>query len=358
MKNNKFQIADIGFGGMGGWHCDLITGGHEGDNTRLDRLELAGVYDIKQERLDYAKTKGIKAYESYEAVLADKDVDIVLCTTPNDSHKDIVIRALRAGKNVVCEKPVTMSSADLQDMIDAANETKKLFVVHQNRRWDEDYLTMKKIYDEGLLGEIFEIQSRVHGSRGIPGDWRGEKVHGGGMVLDWGVHIIDQMLLMVKEKIKTVYCVLDHVTNEEVDDGFRLVLTFESGKRALLEVGTSNFVELPRWYMLGRDGTAVIDDWNLNGKIVRIKDWDKNDAVPIRTAAGLTKTMAPRTEETIKTEKLSVVHSDIRDFYCNVMDNIEGKAEILIKHEELLRVMKLMEKAFESAEKGQILNFE
>ncbi|MFQ9800616.1 MAG: hypothetical protein ACLR23_18725 [Clostridia bacterium] len=71
-------------------------------------------------------------------------------------------------------------------MIDASKETGKLFVVHQNRRWDEDYLTIKKIYEEHLLGNVYRIESRVHGSRGIPGDWRGEKEHGGGMVLDWG----------------------------------------------------------------------------------------------------------------------------------------------------------------------------
>ncbi|MEG0692242.1 MAG: Gfo/Idh/MocA family oxidoreductase, partial [Oscillospiraceae bacterium] len=229
---------------------------------------------------------------------------------------------------------------------------------HQNRRWDADFLTMKKIYEEGLLGDVFNIESRVHGSRGIPGDWRGKKEHGGGMVLDWGVHIIDQILLMVKEKIKSVYCTLDNITNSEVDDGFRLVITFESGKRALLEVGTSNFIELPRWYMLGENGSAIINDWQLNGRIVRITNWDKNDAVPVATAAGLTKTMAPRTEETIATEELPTVETDIKDFYRNVMDNISGKAEILIKHDQLMRVMKLMEAAFKSAETNSIVEFE
>jgi len=108
----------------------------------------------------------------------------------------------------------------------------------------------------------------------------------------------------------------------------------------------------------GRDGTAVINDWYLNGKIVRVKNWDKNDAVPIKTAAGLTKTMAPRTDETIQTEELQKVNSDIKDFYRNVMDTISGKAEILIKHDELVRVMKLMETAFKSAELNQVIAFE
>lgn len=351
MATDKHTLGIVGFGGMGNWHRELVESG-------IENLSLAGVYDIKEAPMARARELGYTAYESLEALLADPQIDIVLVSTPNDYHRDIAIQAMRAGKNVVSEKPVTLCSEDLQAMIDVSHETGKFFTVHQNRRWDEDYLTVKKILADGLLGDVFRIESRVHGSRGIPGDWRQEKAHGGGMILDWGVHIIDQMLLMIPEKITSVFCSITHITNEEVDDGFSLTLTFESGKTALLEVGTSNFVELPRWYVLGRDGTAVIEDWSLNGKVVRVKNWDKNDAVPIRTAAGLTKTMAPRTDETIATEPLSIVRSDIKDFYRNVMDVIEGKAGPKIRHEEVQRVMRLMETAFRSAEENRVLSFE
>ncbi len=350
-KNDKqFNLAIVGLGGMGNWHRETIM--------RIDNLQVCGSFDIKPNRQQFAKDNGIKAYESFEALLADPIVDIVLCSTPNDLHRDIVIQALHAGKNVVCEKPVTLSSTDLQAMINAATETGKLFVVHQNRRWDEDYLTMKNIFDKQLLGEVFRIESRVHGSRGIPGDWRQEKERGGGMVLDWGVHTLDQMLLLVPGKIKKVYATLSHVTNELVDDGFFAELTFESGLKAILEVGTSNFITLPRWYMLGRDGTANIPYWSLKGEMFRITDWSKNDAVPIRTAAGLTKTMAPRTNETIKTQPLEIIHSDIRDFYRNVMATLEGKAKILVPNDQVMRVVKLMEAIFDSAEKQQVVDFE
>ena len=243
-------------------------------------------------------------------------------------------------------------------MIDASQESGKLFTVHQNRRWDEDFLTVKNIYDNHMLGDIFRIESRVHGSRGIPGDWRQEPEHGGGMVLDWGVHILDQALMMIPEKVKKVYASFTHVTNELVDDGFTVELTFESGLVYMLEVGTSNFINLPRWYVLGQNGSAVVKDWDLSGEMVRVTDWSKNDAVPIRTAAGLTKTMAPRTEETIKSEPLPVVHSDIRDYYRNVMATLSGESEIIVKLPQVMRVMKLMEAIFESAEKHQVVDFE
>lgn len=361
MVDGKYCLGIIGFGGMANWHNELISGVEKTEwNAKkvsggFENLLVKGVFDIDPARMEYAKTLGLHQYASREELLLDPEIDIVLCATPNDVHKDVVISALRAGKNVVCEKPVAMNSMELSEMIAVANECKKMFTVHQNRRWDEDFITIKKIYNEQLLGEIFHIESRVHGSRGIPGDWRGEVCHGGGMMLDWGVHIIDQMLQLVDEKITSLYCTVDHITNETVDDGFKLTLNFESGKTALLEVGTSNFIELPRWYLLGRDGTAVIEDWALKGKMVRITDWDKNDAVPIKTAAGLTKTMAPRTEETIKTEDLPKVEADIKDFYRNVIKTVGGSEEQIIKHNELQNVMKIMELALESARINRVI---
>ena len=82
-------------------------------------------------------------YETEEAMLADSDIDVVLIATPNDCHKPIAIRAMHAGKNVISEKPVTLSSADLLEMEKVAKETGKLFTVHQNRRWDDDFLIIK-----------------------------------------------------------------------------------------------------------------------------------------------------------------------------------------------------------------------
>ncbi|NLP46303.1 MAG: Gfo/Idh/MocA family oxidoreductase [Epulopiscium sp.] len=347
MKN--YNLAIVGFGGMGNEHNEKIKG--------VKNLTVVGVYDIKSQRQEYAKQKGLKAYDSLDGILSDPKIDIVLIATPNDVHKDIAIKALKAGKNVICEKPVTLNSIELKEIIATANQYKKLFVVHQNRRWDEDFLTMKKIYDEHLLGDIFTVESRVHGSRGIPGDWRQKKECGGGMLLDWGVHILDQMVLMIQEKIKTVYCQFTYVTNSEVDDGFKLILTFESGKTALLEVGTSNFINLPRWYMLGENGSAIIEDWDLNGKIVRVKGETETNIVPVRTAAGLTKTMAPRREDTIFEEELPKQIADVRDFYRNVINVLSGKEEIIVRNDQVLRIMNIIDTAFESARLNQVLEF-
>ena len=347
----KHKLAVVGYGGMAGWHCDLIE--------KIENLEVKGIWDIKEERREYARSKGMHVYQSLEDVLADSEVDIVLVATPNDSHKEISIKAMEAGKNVVCEKPVTLCSEDLQEIRDAVERTGAFFTVHQNRRWDGDFLTAKKIMEDGKLGEVFKIESRVQGSRGIPGDWRQRKEQGGGMVLDWGVHLLDQALLIFPDvKVKKVYATVTNVTNQLVDDGFSAQLTFENGVLMCVEVGTSNFISLPRWYILGADGTATVERFTFNGKVVRASGIDEGDVVPVVTAAGLTKTMAPRRPDTISTEEIPAVPSDIREFYENVMAVIEGRAESRIKLDEVARVMRLMEAIFESAEKKAVIDFE
>jgi len=348
--NGVYAIGIIGFGGMGSYHLELAKGTKE--------VKIVGSFDIKESRQQLAREKGLKVYNSMEELLADDSIDIVLVATPNDLHREIAIKAMEAGKNVVSEKPVTLSSADLQKMIDVSGKTGKLLVVHQNRRWDEDFLTMKKIYDEKILGEVFAIESRVHGSRGIPGDWRQEKEHGGGMILDWGVHILDQALMMVQGKVKKVYATIDHVTNQLVDDGFHAELFFENGLKYVLEVGTSNFISLPRWYMLGNNGTAVIDTWGKPARVVSAKGKSETDIVPVRTAAGLTKTMAPRREDTIQETIVPIVPGNIKEFYKNVAAYLDGREEIIVKLPQVMRVMKLMEAIFESAEKHQVVDFE
>ena len=107
----QYKAAIVGYGGMGHWHKNGIL--------KTDRIRFAGVYDINPERMALAQKDGIeKAYASYEELLADKDIDLVVVATPNNFHLPLVCQALEAGKLTICEKPVAMSSAELQQMMD------------------------------------------------------------------------------------------------------------------------------------------------------------------------------------------------------------------------------------------------
>lgn len=351
MKENKIVYGLIGFGGMGKWHTEILE--------NVPEIELAGIYDIKEEKRKLAEEAGFHIYETEEAMLADESIDVILVATPNDTHRPIALRVMEAGKNVIVEKPATLSLKELTELEDMAGKTGQFLTVHQNRRWDEDLLTVREILKDQTMGEIFRIESRVHGSRGIPGDWRKEKAHGGGMVLDWGVHLFDQIFRLTGERrLKTVYATLTNVTNQEVDDGFTAVLRFEGGLEVLVEVGTNNFISLPRWYVLGENGSAVVEDWDLSGKIVKAFSEEEKEIVPVRTAAGLTKTMAPRREDTIRVEELPRVPGDIADFHRNVAAVLLRGEEPAVKLPEVKRVMRLMETVFESAEKNHVMDFE
>lgn len=343
----KKNLAIVGYGGQGAWHGDHAL--------KSDVVTLRGIYDIAEKRIDAAKAKGIHTYASFEEVLADSEVDIVLCATPNDVHKDIVVRALLAGKNVICEKPVALSVGDFDDMVAAAEKSGKIFSVHQNRRWDVDYLAIKSLIESGEIGDVINIESRIHGSRGIPSDWRCHKPYGGGMMLDWGVHLIDQMLKLIPKKITRVWCDMTNITTDEVDDGFNLHLTFEGGERATVEVGTYNFIALPRFYMQARGGSALIEDWRQNCKVAKLLAWCEKDVTPVQTAAGITKTMAPRDELTIKSYEIDRPVSDVHDFYRNYTKAIDGLEEQLIKNCEVRRVLRVMEAAFISHEEKRSL---
>ena len=339
------RVAVIGYGGQGAWHCSQIE--------KSDVTTLAGVYDIKENRRTAAKENEIFVYNSNEEIFADKTVDIIVIATPNDVHEELVVKGLSSGHHVICEKPVALSVKEFDHMLKAQSKSGKLLSVHQNRRWDIDYLGVKSIIESGDIGKVLRIESRIHGSRGIPSDWRCKKAPGGGMILDWGVHLIDQMLKLIHEKIVLVNCCVTNITNQEVDDGFRLEITFESGKTGYVEVGTYNFLPMPRFYMQCEKGSMYLSDWQQKAKVAKLTRWIEKDVTPVQNAAGITKTMAPRDELTLDTYELEKPVSDVHNFYRNFCLAIDGEEEQLIKNEEVRRVLCVMEAAFKSASRQQ-----
>lgn len=355
IMKDTYNLGIVGFGGMAGNHYKQLSKG----NTKV---KIKGVWDINPARLEVAREKGLVAYNSEEELLADPEIDIVLVSATNEVHKRIAIAAMKAGKHIICEKPAAMSSDEVIEIMEASKKYDRIFTVDQNRRTNRDFVLMKRTVESGVIGKPYIFESRVEGSRGVPAGWRTEKEQGGGMMLDWGVHLIDQMMYMIDEKVTNVFCKLYSVNYPNVDDNVRLVMTFESGITAQIEVSTNNFIPHPRWYVLGKDGTLQIDDWACGGRVVKCLEREDKWADEIKTVkAGPTKTMAPRSPETVETIELSEpldVVDNLDVVYNQLVDAIEGKAPLTIKPEQVLRVMRVMEAAFESNEKGTALAVE
>lgn len=340
-----YRIGIIGYGSIGTWHAEKISS--------MDDFEVAAIYDISPEKMEQLRKDGYTGIDTLEAFLADPSFQTVVLAVPNNFHKSLSIQLMEAGKNVICEKPVMMNCKDLEDVIEVSKNTNRLFTVHQNRRWDKDFLIVKKLIKDGSVGSPFYIESRVQGSKGIPGDWRCVKEAGGGMLFDWGVHLIDQIMWMTDSKVTEVYAHLLSVKFPEVDDNFKLMLKFENGLSALVEVDTYTFIQLPRWHISGDKGTAQIDSFGCEGHIVHAKtsevEWESGI---VYTEAGPTRTMAPRAKDDLEDIPLPQVECDSRDFYRNVRDTDEGKAELIVKPAEAMRVLRVIEAAFESSETG------
>ena len=343
------NLAVVGYGGMGSYHCKCIK------ENCSDIIRVSGCYDIDKNRSLAAEKDGYRAYRDFEEIAADKSVDAVLLAVPNDFHLPYTVKCAEAGKNVLTEKPAALSSAQFIEMMEVTAKNNVKLFVHQNRRWDADYLTVKNIYLQKPLGDVYRIESRVMGSNGIPGDWRKVKSQGGGMVLDWGVHLIDQALDMIKSDIVSVYCGLSYVFGHEVDDGCRIELKFADGAEYLVVVDTNCFVPLARWQVYGYNGTAVVKNWDIDGYMIAVKERVDKNLKGIKAGNGFTKTMADRSSSSIEELALPKAEYNPRGFYSNFAAAVEGREEQIIKNEQVLRVIRVMEAAFESYEKGEII---
>lgn len=347
----KIKLGVIGFGGMGKWHAQ---------NAPRAGVEIVAVCDIKEERFTEAEEMGFKLYKSADELLADSEVNTVILTVPNHLHKEMCLKGAAAGKNVITEKPAAMNVAELDEMEASCKKAGVFFTAHQNRRWDRDMLIVKKAYDEGLLGNIFTIESKLHSGNGYMHEWHLYKKYGGGMIYDWGVHLIDQALLMTPGvKLKSIFADIKSVLHEEVDDYFKIILKMENGITFHIELSTYILEYQPRWLVAGDKGTLIIKSFGCDGAIYRTGDMlEKLPPQITETVAGPTRQFAPVPPGGIVEEPLPQVETDWVDFYKNVHGVLNGEEESKIKIPEVRRVLSVMEAAWESSRTNRSVDFE
>ena len=346
------RVGIIGFGTEGVFHAHQVE--------ISEAFELVGVSDISESRKLYAQEKGIKVYNSNKALLADESIDVVIIATPNSSHNELSIEALEAGKHVICEKPAAGNCAELEEMIAVAEKHGRVLSIYQNRRWDGDYLTVKRILESGRIGEIARIESRIHGSRGIPKTWMRETRYEGGVLWDWGAHVIDQILALKPDKrVSYVSATMSHMTDADVEDGFTAHLIFEDGVEAIVEVGTNNLIPLPRWYLTGKKGSALIRDFRSGAELATLVNEDTEEVVATRLGTGMTKMMVPRRAEEVHKSAMPVADEIVaHDYYRNFAEVIDGVSEPYVKLSESLRVLRLMDAVKKAAISHETVWFE
>lgn len=358
MKTINYAI--IGHGFIGHVHEDVLID--------LEGARVVGISDRDKDMLNDVK-EGIKRYENNEELFADPEVDVVIIAANNNQHRDLVFQAAKAGKDIICEKPVAMNSRELEEMIKVTEECGVKFTVHQQRRMDKDFRTIKAVYDQKVLGDVYMMKSSLYGYNGNMHDWHVLVSEGGGMMFDWGVHLLDQILWMMPDaKIKSVYADMRNVINEEVDDYFKVLLKFDNNVTAEVELGTYLLTDKieekwfeRHWIMSGNEGTAYTDGFFPDGKVVKTSHLLTNVSLkkPLG-AAGPTRSFGPPSEGTIIASDLPEVDEVEQDefFFNNYREAYFGKGEFLVKIPEVKRVLRLMEAAWESARTGKSQDFE
>ena len=340
----------IGYGYMGHFHHNKML-------QFPERVEAAAVYDISEEARIKAKEKGLKVFGNLEDFLGEK-MDLVIVATPNQWHAAYAIAAMEAGKNVMVEKPAAMNAEEFENIMECERRTGKLFTIHHQRRHDADYRTVVRMIRSGKLGNITSIESRVFGERGVCFGWRGDPEYGGGMLYDWGVHLVDQMLqLFVGQKIRRVQARLASVLTPAVDDYVEVMMEFESGVCAKVYVATFVLEKLPRWFVFGDRGTMIIKDFSPEtGKARRIKQDVKGyDSVLGKKNLGPSRTMAPLAPEYTEVLEIPRVEEEELAYWENLLGALENGSAPEVKSSEILRVMKVIDAAFAASREKQIL---
>ncbi|MGI9121168.1 MAG: Gfo/Idh/MocA family protein [Acidimicrobiales bacterium] len=249
-------LAVVGYGSYGG-----MGQLHRLAATSVDGLEMVAAVDNRAERRKAAEQDfpGARAYTSVDELALDEDVDVAVVATPPSSHARLALQLLRAGKHVVCEKPMCLTVAEADDLVATAADQGRVLTVNQNRRWDPDFLATRRAVDAGLLGQLFNMETFVGGFEHPCRDWHSEVSVSGGAVYDWGSHHIDwilQLMGSVPGQVRTTghKRVWHNVTNL---DQLRVHLEWDDGREAEFVQSDVAAVRRPKFYLQGAEGTLV-----------------------------------------------------------------------------------------------------
>jgi predicted dehydrogenase len=247
------RVGLLGFGAIGTEHVDAVDA--------VDGLALTAVADRNPDRVAAALelSPDVAAYADADALLADTDVDLVVVSTPPNAHAAWVTAAFAAGKHVVVEKPFAVTTAEADQMAEAARQAGRLLAVYQNRRWDADFLALERVVRGGGIGDVFHYESFV-GSYGHPCNyWHSDEEVSGGAIYDWGSHFLFWMLDLLGTDITHVTAaahkrVWHDVTNA---DHSRVTVRFASGAEGEFTHSDLAAAAKPKWYVLGTRGAIV-----------------------------------------------------------------------------------------------------
>ena len=245
----------------------IVGLGRAGWNIHIRQLRdradavIAAVADPEPQRCDEAKAEfNCATYDSIDALIADDNVDVVVVATPSHLHADDTTAALRAGKDVVVEKPIGRDLDETDAILDVWRDTGKHLFVHQSRRFAGDFWFLKEIIDAGRIGELYHIRGYM--SRfSRRNDWQTLRKFGGGLLNNHGSHFLDMTLALLGSPVRDTFGDLKQIASAgDVEDHVKAVIRTDDGKTADIEISMAQnvAVDLPSWIICGTHGTITV----------------------------------------------------------------------------------------------------
>lgn len=343
----KINVALCSFG-MSGWvfHAPFLQQ-HPG-------FHFYGVLE-RSKNLAAGKFPEVITFRSLDALLEDKNIDLVIVNTPNATHYEFAKKALLAGKHVVVEKPFTVDPAEAEELISLASRQQKKLAVYQNRRWDSDFLTVSAVARQGVLGEI--VEAEFHFDRYKPE--LSPKLHketpgpGAGALYDLGSHLVDQALHLfgMPEAVFADIRIVRPVS--QVDDYFELLLYYPS-LRVRLKGTYLTREALPAYSLQGSQGSFIKSRADVQEAALQagIQPGSEGWGIEPGEERGLLHTTINGNRVR---ERIDTVPGNYMNFYNGLHESITSAAATPVPAEDGLKTIRVIKAAFESNEQKKVI---
>jgi predicted dehydrogenase len=357
MAEREIGVGVIGFG-LGGrvFHAPFVNA--------VNGLRLAAILQRKGDEAAkaYPATKIVR---SLDELLADKSIELVAVSTPNETHFAMAKQCLEADKHVVIDKPFAATSEEALALGKLAKSKGLLVIPFHNRRWDGDFQTVRKLLQQDAVGRLVTFESHFDRFRPIPREntWKEAENRANGMLFDLGPHLVDQVLALFGPPSAITASVRADRDQTAIEDAFDITLHYpgKNGKGLLAHCRTSYLAcdNAPRFLLHGTKGSFRkhgLDPQEpaLVGGARVPTEGSQQVWLQEEESAWGTLTVAPNPADPgmLITRQVKTELGDYRGFYANVRDAILGTAPLAVTPEDGYRVIKLLEMARESSEKG------
>lgn len=324
--------------------------------AHTDGLALKAACDLDPARREQAihDFPDITCYESAEAMADAADVDLVIIATPPDTHARLAIDMMAAGKHVVCEKPLALTRKEADAMAEAAERHRRHLSCHQNRRWDPDYLAVRRALDDKRIGDLFYMETFVGHHHHPCGYWHSHAAVSGGTAYDWGGHYLDWIVSLLTDRVTGVIGtrhkrIWHDVTNADQE---RVQIRFAGGQEAEFLHSDIAAARKPKWYLLGTRG-AIVGHWREVAAygIDPVHYFERTDIPATEMPPDLT-AYCREPSGRVTSRKLDVPPREPFAFHRNLADHLLTGEALAAPLADSMKVVAILEAATRSAENG------